>query len=215
LEAAIALIVGLTSAGASLVTIAEYLSKWRARDQQRSQLVVTVEEAAPAPRRGTTTRSALIIANARYADPALSRLRSPGHDAEALAAVLADPNIGGFDVQVELDPTEGVVRRRLAAFFADRDRDDLLMVHFSCHGLKDSRGRLFLAARDTELRSFSATAVPASFVADQMSETGSRRVLLVLDCCYSGAFGRGAVVRATAGCTSTRSSVGSTPAASC
>ena len=195
LEVAIGLIVSLTSAAASAVTVAEYISRWRSRDQQRSQLVVTVEEPAPPPRGEPTTRSALIIANAAYTDPALSRLRSPGEDAEALATVLADPHIGGFDVQVAMDATEGVVRRRLAAFFADRDRDDLLFVHFSCHGLKDSRGRLYLAAQDTELRSFSATAVPASFVADQMSETGSRRVVLVLDCCYSGAFARGAVVR--------------------
>lgn len=195
LEVAIGLIVSLTSAAASAVTVAEFISRWRSRDQQRSQLVVTVEEPAPPPRGEPTTRSALIIANAAYTDPALSRLRSPGEDAEALAAVLADPHIGGFDVQVAMDATEGVVRRRLAGFFADRDRDDLLLVHFSCHGLKDSRGRLYLAAHDTEIRSFSATAVPASFVADQMNESGSRRVVLVLDCCYSGAFARGAAVR--------------------
>jgi hypothetical protein len=40
------------------------------------------------------TRSALIIANARYDDPALAQLRSPGHDAEALVRVLKDPAIG-------------------------------------------------------------------------------------------------------------------------
>src|SRR5436190_18104808 len=45
---------------------------------------------------GTGVRSALVVANARYDDPALAQLRSPGADAEALARVLGDPAIGGF-----------------------------------------------------------------------------------------------------------------------
>jgi hypothetical protein len=109
--------------------------------------------------------------------------------------VLSDPRIGGFGVELCLDETEVVIRRRIADFFADRDRDDLLLVHYSGHGVKDARGRLYLAARDTELHRLAATAVPAAFVNDQMSETGSQRVVLILDCCYSGAFARGALAR--------------------
>ncbi|MFI6540690.1 hypothetical protein ACIBHY_50105 [Nonomuraea sp. NPDC050547] len=36
---------------------------------------------------------------------------------------------------------------------------------YSCHGLKDQRGRLNLAAAGTELGSLAATGLPASFVA--------------------------------------------------
>ena len=88
-----------------------------------------------------------------------------------------------------------MVRRRIASFFAGRNPDDLLLLHFSCHGLKDTRGRLHLAAKDTSLSVLGATAVPASFVMDQLAETQSRCVVLVLDCCYSGAFARGAGAR--------------------
>ncbi|HET6214581.1 MAG TPA: caspase family protein, partial [Micromonosporaceae bacterium] len=140
-------------------------------------------------------RKALVIATAGYDDPALARLRAPTHDADALAGVLGDPTIGGFDVELLTEADERTVRRRIAAFFADRDRDDLLLLHFSCHGVKDNRGRLYLAARDTDLATLSATAIPASFVNDQLAETQSRRVVLVLDCCYSGAFARGTVAR--------------------
>src|SRR5262249_28236990 len=87
-------------------------------------------------------------------------------------------------------------RRRLATFFANRDRDDLLLLHFSGHGVKDARGRLYLAAADTDIAALSATAVPASFVNDLIDETQSRRVVLILDCCYAGAFARGAAPRA-------------------
>ena len=148
------------------------------------------------PQAQTGTRSALVVANGRYQDERLARLRSPGQDALALARVLGDPAIGGFQVDLLVDADERTIRRRTAAFFADRDRDDVLLLHFSCHGVKDARGRLHLAAKDTDLSVLGATGVPASFVNDLLADTQSRRVVLVLDCCYSGAFGRGGQVRA-------------------
>jgi len=143
----------------------------------------------------TGVRRALIVANAHYDDQKLAQLRSPGHDAEALGRVLGDPGIGGFNVELLMDADERTIRRRIAAFFADRDRDDLLLLHFACHGIKDSRGRLYLAARDTDLNALAASSVPASFVNDALDETQSRRVVLILDCCYSGAFARGSLAR--------------------
>lgn len=141
-------------------------------------------------------RRALVVANERYDDPRLAQLRSPGHDADALVAVLGDPAIGGFQVDRLVDADERTVRRQIAALFAGSDRDDVLLLHFSCHGVKDQRGRLYLAARDTDLSVLGATGVAASMVADLLSEAQSRRVVLILDCCYSGAFARGAGVRA-------------------
>jgi ABC-type transport system substrate-binding protein len=141
-------------------------------------------------------RSALVIANLHFDDAALHALRSPADDAQALHRVLSDPAIGGFDIELSLDEDESTIRRRVADFFADRDRDDLLLLHYSGHGLKDTRGRLHLAARDTTLRRLTATGVPAAFISDQITESASRRVILILDCCYSGAFARGSSVRA-------------------
>ncbi|MGY0231528.1 caspase, EACC1-associated type [Longispora urticae] len=158
--------------------------------------IVAALLAARGGRPTTARRSALVIANAHYDDPALAALRAPVRDADALAAVLGDPAIGGFDVDLLTDADERTVRRRVALFFADRERDDVLLLHFSCHGVKDPRGRLYLAASDTDLRTLGATGVAASFVSDQMAQTGSGQVVLVLDCCYSGAFHRGATARA-------------------
>jgi hypothetical protein len=166
-----------------------------AASQADLERVVQSLLARPATAR-TGTRSALVIANARYDDPTLAQLRSPGHDAEALVRVLNDPAIGGFQAEALVDADERTIRRRIAAFFAGRDRDDVLLLHFSCHGVKDARGRLHLAARDTDLAVLGATSIPASFINDQLAETQSRRVVLVLDCCYSGAFARGVAVRA-------------------
>ena len=76
----------------------------------------------------STTRSALVVATDRYEDPKLARLQAPRRDARALAEVLGDPAIGGLEVDLALNCTESEVRRRLSRFFADRGRDDLLVI---------------------------------------------------------------------------------------
>jgi uncharacterized caspase-like protein len=96
-------------------------------------------------------RYALIVASDRHTDPRLSRLRAPAVDAEELARVLSDPTIGAFEVATSLNEPEHVVRRRLSAFFENRGSDDLLVLHLSCHGVKDEDGRLYFATSDTDV----------------------------------------------------------------
>jgi len=140
-------------------------------------------------------RFALIVASGAYSDPKLSRLRTPTTDAESLARVLRDPEIGDFEVDLAVDEPESALRRRIAAFFSERSRDDLLLLHFSCHGLKDDSGHLYFAATDTEVSQLDATAVSAEFVSRQMTRSRSRKVIALLDCCYSGAIARGLTFR--------------------
>ncbi len=142
---------------------------------------------------------ALIVASDRYDDPGLQRLRGPVRDAEALARILADPAIGGFEVRTLVNQPTFVVCEEIEGFFADRRRDDLLLVYFSCHGVKDDSGRLYFAGSNTKLRRLAATAVSSVFVNEQMDQSRSRKIVLLLDCCYSGAFARGMTARAGAG----------------
>lgn len=142
---------------------------------------------------------ALIVASDHYDDPGLQRLRGPVRDAEALARILADPAIGGFNVRTLVNQPAFVVSEEIEGFFADRRRDDLLLVYFSCHGVKDDSGRLYFASSNTKLLRLAATAVPSVFVNEQMDQSRSRKIVLLLDCCYSGAFGRGMVARAGVG----------------
>jgi Caspase domain len=141
-------------------------------------------------------RYALIVATDAYADEKLCRLRAPAHDADALAKVLRDPDIGDFEVTLLANEPESVLRRRIASFFGERARDDLLLLHFSCHGLKDDSGQLYFAAADTEVDHLDASAVSAEFVSRQMARSRSNSVLMLLDCCYSGAIARGLTFRA-------------------
>jgi uncharacterized caspase-like protein len=142
-------------------------------------------------------RSALIVASNEYQDPGLSELRAPAADADALAGVLSDPEIGGFEVRTLLNEPAHVVNEAVEEFLTDRSPDDLLLLHFSCHGIKDQEGELYFAMANTRLRLLAATAVAANFVNRRMTQSRSRRIVLFLDCCYAGAFDRGMTARAT------------------
>ena len=134
----------------------------------------------------TSARHALIVAVSNYTDPKLKKLRAAAADADRLAAVLADPNIGDFEVDISQDEDEPQLTRKIARFFSNRRPDDMLLAHFSCHGVKDDGGRLYLAARDTEMELLEATGISANWLNEQIARTRSKRVLLLLDCCFSG-----------------------------
>ncbi|WP_433193979.1 caspase, EACC1-associated type [Nocardia sp. CA-107356] len=144
-------------------------------------------------------RSALIVACDNYLDPSLRKLRAPTRDAQALAGVLQDPLIGGFEVHMSVNEPAHVVGEAVEGFFADRVPEDLLLLHFSCHGVKDEDGELYFAASNTKLGRLGATGVAAEFVNRRMNRSRSRRIVLLLDCCYAGAFERGMTHRAGTG----------------
>jgi hypothetical protein len=137
-------------------------------------------------------RLALVIATSSYSDPTLEKLRSPGKDATDLAEVLANPAIGGFEVEPVLDARTDTIRRRIAQFCSGGGPRDLALIYLSCHGVLDDRGRLYYATADTERELLSVTAVPAAWLNEQLEDCRCRRQILVLDCCHSGAFARGA-----------------------
>lgn len=137
-------------------------------------------------------RFALIIGNSEYKDPRLAQLITPSADVKRLTRLLRTPDIGGFDdVGPLINMTSARVRRAIARLFAGKKPDDLLLLFFSGHGVRDDRGDLYLAVKDTERHLLSATAIPATFITGEMDRSHSRRQVLILDCCHSGAFARG------------------------
>ncbi|MBD3926327.1 caspase family protein [Nocardioides cavernae] len=137
-------------------------------------------------------RFALLLAVSQYADPALSRLRSPAVDAVALRDLLADPEIGAFAVTSVFDEKAQAMRLAVEEFLADRHPDDLVLVYLSCHGLVDARRRLYFAARDTLKNRLASSGVEAHWLLEQLEDCRARRQVVVLDCCFSGAFAQGA-----------------------
>jgi uncharacterized caspase-like protein len=139
-------------------------------------------------------RRALIIGIDKYDDD-FPNLQAPLQDAENLARVLKDPSIGAFDeVQIELNESFATLYSKVGAFLeSPLNRQDLLLLYFSGHGIRDDYGKLYLAAKNTDRRRLKSTAIPSSYIRNLMEESFSRRQVLILDCCHSGAVAKGGI----------------------
>jgi hypothetical protein len=139
-----------------------------------------------------TSKFALVIANTEYTDPGLAQLTAPGQDAKELVRVLDSPDLCGFtDVVILVNENSLKVSETIDYFFANRRADDLLMMYFSGHGVRDEFGALYLAVKNTNRDRLRSTAIKADFVREAMDQSRSKRQILILDCCNSGAFAQG------------------------
>ena len=135
---------------------------------------------------------ALIIANTEYTDPTLAKLSAPGRDAEDFARVLKDKDIGGFDkVQILFNQPEAAARESIDELFDQKKTDDLLVLYFSGHGIRDEAGALYLAVTNTNHTRLRLTAIKSDFIRESMDQSRSRKQVIILDCCNSGAFAHG------------------------
>ncbi|WP_329269344.1 type VII secretion protein EccCb [Streptomyces sp. NBC_01451] len=137
-------------------------------------------------------RIALLVATDGYQDPGLNRLRAPARGAAELKDLLRDPAIGRFDFVRELPnrPKEEI-ETAVEEVLSNRDPDDLVLLYFACHGIRNDADRLFFATLGTQLKRPHTTAIPAAFLHQLLDECEARTKIVLLDCCYSGLFHRG------------------------
>ncbi|MEH2385853.1 MAG: SUMF1/EgtB/PvdO family nonheme iron enzyme [Nostoc sp.] len=140
---------------------------------------------------------ALLIGVSEY-EPGLNPLPSAVRDVEALREVLLHPDMGEFadtDIILLKNPERQDVEEAIERLFTYRPKDDLVLLYFSGHGIKDDLGQLYLATRKTRKNSkgelVRSTAVAARFIQQCMSLSRSRRQVVILDSCFSGAFAEG------------------------
>lgn len=144
-------------------------------------------------------RRALLVAAETYTDPGLARLRAPIGDVEALASVLEDPTLGAFELRRLVNlPTEQI-KREIEGFFDDARLSDLLLLYMSGHGVLSQTRRFYFATSSTQLRWLRATAIEDSFISDVMQHSRARSIVLIVDCCHSGAFAKGLVPKSAPG----------------
>jgi hypothetical protein len=135
---------------------------------------------------------ALIIGNTEYTDPGLAQLTAPGKDAVDFARVLRSRDICAFDdVNVLLNQPEYMVRGAIDEFFDQKRPDDLLVLYFSGHGVRDEIGALYLAVKNTIRTRLRSTAIKSDYIRETMDQSRSKRQVVILDCCNSGAFSQG------------------------
>ncbi len=134
---------------------------------------------------------ALLIGVSEYGE-GIPSLSAPRNDVTAMKQVLENPKMGGFDeVTILPDPDLAEMQKAVQQIFASRSKDDLVLLFFSGHGITDDNNKLYFATKGTSKNFYKATSVPASFIQDVSLECYAKRQVMILDCCFSGAFAEG------------------------
>jgi ketosteroid isomerase-like protein len=141
-------------------------------------------------------RFGLLVANSDFESESISRLLGPPADVASLADVLRRADIGGFQIETLVNCYRTVVEEAIQEFFLERKRDDVALLYFAGHGLKNDKGNLYFAMKETKRRRLEATALSSRFIHEMMQNSSARRQVLILDCCFSGAFPKGFTFKA-------------------
>jgi len=144
---------------------------------------------------------ALLVGVGNY-QKGLSALLSATKDAREMKQVLQHPDMGGFaeaDITLLLNPNKDKMEDAIYSLFANRNSDDLVLFYFSGHGGIDENRNLYIATPTTRIdqnkRVLAHTAISASSVHEKMDASSCKKQIVILDCCFSGAFTKGLVLR--------------------
>jgi tetratricopeptide (TPR) repeat protein len=117
----------------------------------------------------------------------LPRLHSPEQDMQALSGVLRDSTIGDYEVTPLANPDQGEAQQALDEFFHGRRPAATLLVYLSGHGIRDANGAFFFSTVETDESKPKSTAVSGSFLRAHMNDCRAGTIILLVDCCHSGA----------------------------
>jgi tetratricopeptide (TPR) repeat protein len=143
------------------------------------------------------SKRALLIGVNNYGE-GFPILQAPHKDVNALAEVLEQPDIGGFDrVQKLLDPDPQEMEGEIRDFFQSSSREDLVLLYFSGHGTVDLSGSKFFLGTSSTCKSkdilYQTTVISTELIYEIIDFSPYRHQIIILDCCHSGAFGDGLV----------------------
>lgn len=130
----------------------------------------------------------LFIGIDRYVSPGIEWLSCSGRDAMALHALFADTLGGETTLLMDEEATLGTIRERFE-HLATVDPDDVVVIAFSGHGTETHE----LVAYDTEPFNLANTTLPLTMLGEWCARIPARRLLIILDCCFSGGMGAKAI----------------------
>lgn len=147
-------------------------------------------------------RFALVIGLNSYQSLTIAPLEFATADATAFASAVSQS--GPYQIPPDnLTLLTDGLASRLAIIesvnaLADRSGpEDVVLFYFAGHGCSefnkkgdsDDSLRKYLVPYDTDLRSLDASAIDFHFLAERLQRVRARRMLMIFDCCYSGAAG--------------------------
>ena len=146
----------------------------------------------PAPALEQGRRLALLIGNGkvRNAEGTGYALDLGGieNDLASLGGVLGDEESGGFEIRSLLEPTLIDVRRAIARAALDVGPSDTLLVYYSGTSTRGEDRLLYLPVVDSDINFLEATCLDSDYVLSCLRRSRSRRQILMMDGCHSGAF---------------------------
>jgi hypothetical protein len=120
----------------------------------------------------------------RYGSPGIQELRYAEQDAVALHTLFAD-NLGdGGELLIGRAATRAEIERRFRQL-AEVDPHDVVVVSFSGHGSETHE----LVTYDADLYDLSGSCIPLDLLTEWFRAIPARRLVCILDCCFSGAMG--------------------------
>lgn len=135
-------------------------------------------------------RSRIVLVGApAYSDPSLPDVPVVANNVADLAAVLTDPDLGGFSrAHCAIAPArarEAVIGELLVQ--AASEAEDLLLFYYSGHGLLSFRRQeLYLSLADTRPDHLAFTALPFDAIRDACLDSRAQSRVVILDSCFSG-----------------------------
>ncbi|MFF2010266.1 caspase domain-containing protein [Streptomyces sp. NPDC058195] len=136
------------------------------------------------------TSRVLLIGVSQYSDTGLPQLPAVRNNLDSLKEALSGERgrirpehchvLGGHDTAVDAKGLDD------ALVSVGEEADDLLLVYYAGHGLRDEEGNLHLALTDSEAEIPDFTAYSLKNLMKELSRSRARARVLVLDCCFSG-----------------------------
>jgi helicase len=126
----------------------------------------------------------LFVGIDRYASSAISWLSCAERDATALHALFADTFGDGGELLTSEQATRAAILAQLEALKGCSE-NDFVVIAFSGHGSELHQ----LVTYDAEITNLAGTTIPLAELADHFAEIPARRLVCVLDCCFSGGMG--------------------------
>jgi TPR repeat protein/uncharacterized RDD family membrane protein YckC len=135
---------------------------------------------------------AVLLGVNQYTDSSFRPLKYAIADIEDLRVLLTNPDIGDFsseNITFVADGTDAEMREALDGVLSQATSEDLVFIYFAGHSRTDRRGRLCLAAKNTDSKALVGTSLHWNVVQAMWDNSLAKRIVLILDSCYSGAVG--------------------------
>lgn len=137
-------------------------------------------------------RFGVLIASSRFQpESGMLPLRCPENDADGLSQILvANGDFRPEDIHVLKNIPHWEALRQVNQVLHAATKDDLVLLYYSGHGKQDDNGRLHLASVNTVADALESTSIPIESIRYMIDNSRSNKIVLILDCCYSGAAGQ-------------------------